>query len=116
VSGDCTALSVNDVVIALPGILHSAALFSDGILVTIPPNEASGTRNLYKYRLDGTLKWQVAPRQFQASIPYDSFARLSDKVVKGYGFLSEGDRRVEDMGALINYTNGRVIGQEDPRS
>jgi len=115
VSADSRTLSVDGKSFALPGKLRLASVQSDGVDVLVYPDEVTGARNLYRYNLDGTLKWQVGERTFHPSIPYNGFSRRSPRLLNARGRTPDGAEHPKELGALIDYETGEVIAQQDPR-
>jgi hypothetical protein len=115
IADDCCSLTVDGIPVPLAGKLRLASAQSDGVIVVVYPNDNTGTRNLYRYNLDGTLKWRVGERTFLPLIPYDGFSRRSPRLLNAAGRAPDGAEQPKNMGALIDFETGEVIAQQDPR-
>ena len=116
VSDDERALSVNGVTVQLPDRLRTALIWPDGVVVAVYPYLTSASRNLYRYNLDGSLKWQVGERAFQRGVPFTDAVRVSDAVLSAQGWHANPESGLnEGVGALVDYETGIVVAREEPR-
>jgi hypothetical protein len=113
VADDCRSLIVNGALFQLPGKLRCGSVWPTGVVVTVFPDDKRDGRNLYRYNLDGTLRWRVAERRFQEHVPFWIFYRTTASTIKAEGGTERPGR--EALGAIIDYESGEVFAQEDPR-
>ncbi|HZZ66479.1 MAG TPA: hypothetical protein VFE17_13315, partial [Candidatus Baltobacteraceae bacterium] len=110
VADDDRSLTLNGTRLELPNKLRCAGVETDSVLVIVYTDAAIQGRNAYRYNRDGTLKWQIGERRFDADVPFTNMGWVREGTLKAEGFTEN-----RATGAIVDYETGEIVEREDPR-